>query len=79
MTRAEYEQRRFEFCRRGKDLPQSKLDESSVNLIRELHAYKVAEIKKLNDSLSAAGLAEKFGVHVRTIEKALRYETWKHA
>jgi len=79
MTRAEYEQRRFEFCRRGNDLPQSKLDVESVTLIRELHAYKVAEIKKLNDTLSAKGLADKFGVHARTIEKVLRYETWKHA
>ena len=79
MTRAEYEQRRFEFCKRGADLPQSKLDVESVNLIRELHAYKTAEINKLNETLSADGLAKKFGVHVRTIEKVLRYETWKHA
>ena len=79
MTRSEYEQRRFEFCKRGADLPQSKLDAESATLIRELHAYKVAEVKRLNETLSAEGLSKKFGVHVRTIEKVLRYEIWKHA
>lgn len=62
----------------GSRLPQSKLDESDVRLIRQIHSEKQAEIKKLNHSCSAKALAEKFGVHYRTIEKVLNYSTWRH-
>ena len=55
-----------------------KLTEADVALIRAAHAHKVAEIAKLNRELSAKGLAGKFDVHYRTIEKVLSYETWKH-
>jgi hypothetical protein len=62
----------------GSKLPQSKLDESDVRLIRQIHSEKQAEIKKLNEGCSAKALAEKFGVHCRTIEKVLNYSTWRH-
>jgi len=54
-------------AKRGIELPQSKLDENDVRLIRELKGQ-----------LTAKSLAEKFDVHYRTIEKVLSYETWVH-
>lgn len=54
-----------------------KLTEDDVRLIRELHAWKLAEMKRLNRTVSLSVLAEKFGVHVCTIQKVLSYNTWK--
>lgn len=53
-----------------------KLTPDDVRMIRELHAHKQAEIRRLNESLSARSLAEKFGVHVRTIEAVLSRRGW---
>ena len=65
-------------AKRGEDLPQSKLTEDDVRLIRQAHAEALAEIKRLQQHVSARALAEKFGVHVRTIEKVLSYQSWRH-
>ncbi len=43
--------------------------------IRRLHEWKKAEIERINSIASAKALASKFGVHVRTIEKVLHYQT----
>lgn len=64
--------------KRGSALPHAKLTEDDVRLIRQLHEYKRREIERLNRELSAKGLAEKFGVHYRTVEKVLMGETWYH-
>ena len=64
--------------RRGSDIPWSKLTEDDVRICRELHAYKMAEVARLESSLSINALAEKFGVHPRTMEKVLNFDTWKH-
>lgn len=64
--------------KRGTDLPQTKLSESDVQLIRQLHKHKQEQIKMLNETLSASALARKFGVHIRTIERALSYSGWVH-
>jgi hypothetical protein len=55
-----------------------KLTPDDVRLIRSAHDHKQAEIARLNSEHSAQGLADKFGVHVRTIEKVLNYSTWRH-
>lgn len=78
MTRFEYVQRRFEFALRGAQLPQSKLTPEDVRQIRELHAFKQEEIRRINDALSITAIADKFEVHPRTIEKVLSFKTWKH-
>lgn len=78
MTREEYMQRRFEFCRRGEHLPQSKLTAEDVRHIRALHEFKKAEIKRINDTLGIEALAEKFDVAPSTVEKILSFQTWKH-
>lgn len=62
---------------RGEYLPQAKLSESDVRLIRELIKHREelkAKAKNLNDS----AIAEKFGVHRRTIERISQGETWSH-
>ena len=78
MTRVEYLQRRFEFVRRGAELPQTKLTPEDVRHIRELHAFKQAEIKRLNETLSYDAIAEKFDVSPGTIDKIVRFITWRH-
>lgn len=78
MTRDEYQQRQREFSARGMDLPQSKLMPLDVVAIREAAAKREQMRREINDTLSNAALACRFGVHVRTIEKALSYESWGH-
>lgn len=62
----------------GTELPQAKADEAVVTKIRRLHARKQRLIERLNRDYSAAGLARRFGLHVRTVEKMLRRESWAH-
>jgi hypothetical protein len=52
-------------CKRGSDLPQTKLTIEQVQKIRENRKGKTAR-----------ALAEEFGVHFRTIEKIRAGETW---
>ena len=65
-------------ARRGIDLPQSKLTPDSVREIRRRSQWKADRIAELNAKYSAQSIADDMGVHVRTIEKVLRYETWRH-
>jgi len=51
------------------------LTDDQVRAIRRDHARKQREIAALNAAYSAQAMAERYGVHVRTVEKALRYET----
>ena len=62
-------------ARRSNQLPQTKLEPEQVKEIRRLHSWKQEQIAKLNAEFSAKGLASKFGVHYRTIEKVLTRET----
>jgi len=64
--------------KRGNELPQSRLTDTVVTEIRKLHAEKIETIAYLNEQYSAKALAAKYGVHIRTIEKVLAYETWRH-
>lgn len=68
------------YTRRGTELPQAKADEAVVAKIRRLHARKQRLMERLNRDYSAAGLARRFGfgLHVRTVEKMLRRESWAH-
>ncbi len=64
-------------AKRGIDLPQSKLNESDVIMIRELVAYR-DELKSEISTLTNKKLAEKFGVHFRTIDAITAGITWTH-
>lgn len=68
MTRDEY-QRWGAKARavRGEQLPHARLNAEAVRAIRENRR-----------GLTAAQLAQQFGVHFRTVEKVRAYETWGH-
>jgi hypothetical protein len=63
--------------KRGTDLPQAKLDESKVKLIRD--AVKERErLKAELANLSNQSLAEYLGVHKRTVDRVTAGENWSH-
>lgn len=62
----------------GSQLPQSKLNEKLVKMIREGHARKEAEKRRLDAEWGAAAIAKRFGVGKTTVEKVLTYATWRH-
>lgn len=78
MNRAEYQQRASEFCKRGFDLPQTKVPPLAVVAIREAARKREELRREINEKYSNAALAKQWGVHVRTIEKILSYETARH-
>ena len=63
--------------KRGSALPQSKLSEDDIRLIFQLVADR-EELKRKAGELTNAKIAEKFGVHLRTIEKAVNGYSWGH-
>ena len=78
MNRDEYLIRARELAPRGMDLPQSKLMPLQVAAIREAAVKREAMRREINETLSNAALAKAYGVHPRTIEKVLSYESWGH-
>lgn len=78
MNRAEYQQRASEFCKRGFDLPQTKVPPLAVVAIRDAARKREELRREINEKYSNAALAKQWGVHVRTIEKILSYETARH-
>ena len=78
LNRAEYLSRQHEFTARGVELPQSKLTEENIQAIREAKDKRSDLLQHIKEHLSNAVLAEKFGVHIRTIEKVMDYGSWRH-
>jgi transposase len=78
MNRDDYLMRAHEFTPRGVDLPQSKLSEAQVQEIREAQQKREDLRQHIREHLSNEAMAMKFGVHVRTIEKAVSYGSWRH-
>ena len=75
MDRREYLQRASEFAARGQDLPQTKLLDIDVISIRSAVRQRESLKQHIRDNLSNEALARQFGVHVRTIEKAISRES----
>lgn len=75
---ASYDVRRREFAARGGNLPWSKLDAESVAVIRRAAQRRERLRALIANRLSNAALARQLGVHERTVEKVLSYETWGH-
>lgn len=63
--------------KRGIQLPHAKLSEDDVRLIRELMSEREYH-KRQAAQLTNAKIAEKFGVHVRTIDRVTNGENWGH-
>lgn len=79
MDREEYLSRATEFVRRGSELPQAKLTEEMVRDIRSAHRQRQNLMKHIKGNLSNKALAEKCGLHLRTIEKVVTRNHWCHA
>jgi DNA invertase Pin-like site-specific DNA recombinase len=69
---------RYGHKKRGSELPQAKLTEEDIHLIREIHAQGKKEIERIRSTMSAQALAEKFEVSRHTIHRVLRYDDWRH-
>ena len=63
--------------KRGEELPQSKLSNLDVLLIRQA-AEERTRLRREASQLSNCSLARKFGVHTRTIEKIVAGESWAY-
>jgi hypothetical protein len=62
---------------RGTDHPLSKLNDDDIRLIRECVAER-ERLRQEANRLSNEALAEKFGVHHRTIERITGRRGWIH-
>lgn len=71
ITREDWLARRSEFVPRGEALPHAKLTDAMVRAIR-------AEYVPYSKTHGAPALAKRYGLHRRTVEKVLSYETWFH-
>ena len=78
LERGEYLSRSREFALRGQELPQAKLLDLDVVTIRSAAKQRESLRKHIRDNLSNAALAKKFGVHLRSIEKIVQYNSWSH-
>lgn len=65
MTRREYLARVHELCPRGNALPQARLNPEAVRAIR-------------GSRETSKRLAQRYGVHLRTIENVRSYRNWVH-
>lgn len=63
--------------KRGSELPWAKLNERDVEIIRELVSIR-DEYKRQASELTNKKIAEKFGVHQRTIDRITAGENWGH-
>lgn len=75
LSRFEYEQRAYELAPYGLQLPQTKLLPIQVQAIREAVEIRKRLRDEINEKYSNEALAKAFGVHRRTIEKVISYET----
>jgi hypothetical protein len=63
--------------KRGSALPQSKLTEGDVRNILALVEHRDS-LKKQASELTNASIAEKYGVHIRTVDRITSGESWGH-
>lgn len=59
------------YCKRGTELPQSKLTPNTVREISQRH-------RPGDPQHGQHALARHYNVHQRTIEKIVAYTTWRH-
>ena len=78
LERAEYLSRARSMALRGRDLGQSKLNDDAIESIRSAKAQREKLREHIKAILSNEALAITHGVHVRTIERVLAFETWGH-
>ena len=64
-------------AKRGTDLPQSRLTDDDVRTIRALIEHR-ADLLRQAKQLTNKRIADKYGVHFRTIDRISSGETWGH-
>ena len=77
-SRPEYEISARINAKRGMDLPQTKLPTAAIVEIRKFAAMREQLRREITEKYSNEAMARKWGVHVRTIENVLSYETARH-
>jgi hypothetical protein len=77
-TREEYLASAASEALRGFDLPQTKVPPLAIIAIREAARKREQMRREITARYSNAALAKQWGVHVRTIEKIIAYETGAH-
>ncbi len=65
-------------AKRGMELSWTKLPPAAIADIRSAAVERDRLRKEITDRLSNKALAKKWGVHHRTVEKVLSYETARH-
>ena len=65
-------------AKRGMELGQTKLPPVAIADIRAAAVERERLRKEITERLSNKALAKKWGVHHRTVEKVLSYETARH-
>ncbi len=65
-------------AKRGMELSWTKLPPVAIADIRKAAVERERLRKEITDRLSNKALAKKWGVHHRTVEKVLSYETARH-
>ena len=65
-------------AKRGMELSWTKLPPGAIADIRAAAVERERLRKEITDRLSNKALAKKWGVHHRTVEKVLSYETARH-
>lgn len=78
MNRDDWQMRARELAVRGEKLPQSKLTDADTVAIRAAKADREDLLAHIREKLSNQALANRFGVHVRTIEKVTQGYSWAH-
>ena len=71
MTRDEWLSVAYSTAKRGNELPYAKLTPELVRYIRSVY-------RKFCRQNGAPAIAQRLGLHVRTVEKVLTGETWVH-
>jgi hypothetical protein len=78
LERSEYLSRARSMALRGQELNHAKLLDIDVVSIRSAAKQRENLKKHIRENLSNEALAKAYGVHVRTVEKVLSYESWSH-
>lgn len=78
LTRDEWSIAPHSYVARGAELPHAKLTPEQVAAIRHAAAERERMRREITERLSNAALARQYGVHERTIEKAIARESYAH-
>ena len=62
----------------GSELPHAKLHEEDIKSIRSEVKQRENLRDYIHESLTNQALADKYKVHIKTIERIVQFQTWNH-